>query len=48
MTDFMFERLAEHMAMSSPLGLSDMIVKDIEKKSSQNNESNNQKEQTEI
>ena len=46
MTDFMFERLAEHMAMSSPLGLSEMIVKDIEKKSSQNNESNNQKEQT--
>ena len=46
MTDFMFERLAEHMAMSSPLGLSDMIVKDIEKKSSQNNESNDQKEET--
>ena len=41
MTDFMFERLAEHMAMSSPLGLSEMIVKDIEKKSSQTDESNN-------
>jgi hypothetical protein len=49
MTDFMFERLAEHMAMSSPLGLSKMIVKDIEKKSSpQNNESNNQHKQTEV
>lgn len=49
MTDFMFERLAEHMAMSSPLGLSEMIVKDIEKKSSpQNNESNNQHKQTEV
>lgn len=48
-TDFMFERLAEHMAMSSPLGLSKMIVKDIEKKSSpQNNESNNQHKQTEV
>ena len=48
MTDFMFERLAEHMAMSSPLGLSDMIVKDIEKKSVQADVSNNQQEQTEI
>ena len=49
MTDFMFERLAEHMAMSSHLGLSKMIVKDIEKKSSpQNNESNNQHKQTEV
>jgi len=48
MTDFMFERLAEHMAMSSPLGLSDMIVKDIEKKSPQTDISNNQQEKTEI
>ena len=35
MTDFMFERLAEHMAKSSPLGLSDMIVRDIQQKSKQ-------------
>lgn len=35
MTDFMFERLAENMAKSSPLGLSDMIVRDIQQKSKQ-------------
>lgn len=35
MTDFMFERLAEHMSKSSPLGLSDMIVRDIQQKSKQ-------------
>lgn len=32
MTDFMFERFAEQMAMSSPLGISEMIIKDVHNK----------------
>lgn len=33
MLDFMLERFAEDMASKSPLGLSDMIVKDVQAKS---------------
>ena len=53
MTDFMFERLAEHMSKSSPLGLSDMIVRDIQQKSKQESSiqdesKNDQQEKLEI
>lgn len=53
MTDFMFERLAENMAKSSPLGLSDMIVRDIQQKSKressiQDESKNYQQEKLEI
>jgi len=34
MTDFMFERLAEQMSKTSPLGISEMIIKDVENKQS--------------
>ncbi|MBS6062587.1 MAG: rod-binding protein [Peptostreptococcaceae bacterium] len=32
MTDFMLERIAEDMAKKSPLGISKMIIEDVEKK----------------
>lgn len=31
MTDFMLERFAEQMAKSSPLGISEMIIRNVEK-----------------
>ena len=34
MTDFMFERLAEQMSKTSPLGISEMIIRDVENKQS--------------
>lgn len=48
MTDFMLERLAEDMAKSSPLGISDMIMQNVENMQKSEKQSGTKQETQEV